>query len=617
LIKFLQKPVLMYSFFSGKGTWATVMEWFKQFAKANGIDVDPQFHHVTACDIDVNSLHLLTNHRQISPDGRLCCTYKHVFRAIESFMTEKGRQIQEDMVRSSKSPDGKDNYDPYEMFKQYAYNNGEEMFGGVQAACLVCGKDCPVIEYIVRKNQTADEIAADAAADACWGEWLEEGILPDLPDLPVTSDDTPSSSLDKPHLDTQPNNMTRLFLSGDMDENPPLSEADQCDVKEECGQRTTLVPTPKQLPNDSQNAALDDQPNNMTGDTVPDTPGDSQAALDDEPAEMTGDPPASVIPVPKAKPVFSELVEVTDELRSRHAKPPPPPPTEEYMPPKLCDLDAWTWFDGSSPCIAWSGYGLQRGLADPSAIPFYTYCGLIRYHRPKLFTHEITSMKTAQLMKDELGDIYNVSAVEICCSMLGRPKRRPRMVAWGSEKSTVDNFGDADKLLDLIAHSIELTGNCFFVFDEERKDEPLHMARTQHNFVDREDVLSLPMEHLLAPGTFSCYQEHMGLKETYQGTDGSYIFDANQHPSHSKGSSLLPCLVTHGTIVSEDRIMTSSERMLAMGEPISKDDYQIQSDLKCYIGEALDSLSPTARKRMQIYVEDGSLRLFLYTHYLH
>ncbi len=165
------------------------MEWFKQFAKANGIDVDPQFHHVTACDIDVNSLHLLTNHRQISPDGSLLHTYKHIFGRIESFMTEKGRQIQEDMVRSSKSPDGSENYDPYELFKEYAYNNGEEMFGGVQAACLVCGKDCPVIEYIVRKNQTADEIAADAAADACWGEWLEEGILPDLPDLPVTSVD--------------------------------------------------------------------------------------------------------------------------------------------------------------------------------------------------------------------------------------------------------------------------------------------------------------------------------------------------------------------------------------------------------------------------------------------
>jgi len=472
----------MYSFFSGKGTFATVMEWFnqwfKQFAKASGIDVDPQFHHVTACDIDVNSLHLLTNHRQISPDGRLCCTFKHVFRSIESFMTERGRQILEDMVSSSKSPDGKDNYDPYQMFKEYAYNNGEEMFGGVQAACLVCGKDCPVIEYIVRKNKTADEIAADAAADACWEEWLEEGILPDLPDLPVISDDTPS------HLDTQPNNMTGPGLTGDSIGDTftgPLSEADQRDVDEGWARRSTFVHTPKQLPNDSQNAALDDQPNNMTGDTVRDTPGDSQAALDDEPGEMTGDPPASVIPVPKAPPVLSELVEVTDELRSRHAKPqpPPPPPTEEYTPPRLCDLEAWSWFDGGTSCVAFAGYGSRRGLDHATAIPFYTFTGLIRYHMPKLFTHEITSMKTAQLMKDELGDIYNVSAVEICCSMLGRPERRPRMVAWGSEKSTVDNFGDADKLLDLIAHSIELTGNCFFVFDEERKDETLHMATTQ------------------------------------------------------------------------------------------------------------------------------------------
>ena len=92
---------------------------------------------------------------------------------------------------------------------------------------------------------------------------------------------------------------------------------------------------------------------------------------------------------------------------------------------------------------------------------------------------------------------------------------------------------------------------------------------------------------------------------------------ANTQAIPKAASSLLPCLVTHGTIVSEDRIMTSSERMLAMGEPISKDDYQLETDLKCYIGEALDSLSPSARKKIQIYVEDGSLRSFLYTHYLH
>ena len=85
--------------------------------------------------------------------------------------------------------------------------------------------------------------------------------------------------------------------------------------------------------------------------------------------------------------------------------------------------------------------------------------------------------------------------------------------------------------------------------------------------------------HKVKPGTKDIYDEHVSLRDKWQGTDGAYIFDIDQHPSFCKGGPLVPCLITHGTIVSEDKIMTSTEHLLAMGEPINKDDVNIDTDL--------------------------------------
>ena len=124
------------------------------------------------------------------------------------------------------------------------------------------------------------------------------------------------------------------------------------------------------------------------------------------------------------------------------------------------------------------------------------------------------------------------------------------------------------------------------------------MADAKHNFIDREDIFGLPFSDLVTPSGLKNYEEHLALQTSLQGTDGSYLFDNDHSTKYCKGGPLLPCLVTHGTIVSEGKVLTSSEHLLAMGEPITKNDYQVDTDLKCYIQEGIDTLTPTIRKKV-------------------
>ena len=124
------------------------------------------------------------------------------------------------------------------------------------------------------------------------------------------------------------------------------------------------------------------------------------------------------------------------------------------------------------------------------------------------------------------------------------------------------------------------------------------MADARLNYIDREYVFGMPFADLVTPSGQKTYEEHLALKPSLQGTDGSYLFDNDHTTKYCKGGPLLPCLVTHGTIVSDGKVLTSSEHLLAMGEPIKKIDYQLDTDLKCYIQEGIDTLTPAVRKKV-------------------
>ena len=92
----------------------------------------------------------------------------------------------------------------------------------------------------------------------------------------------------------------------------------------------------------------------------------------------------------------------------------------------------------------------------------------------------------------------------------------------------------------------------------------------------------------------------MALKSKYEALDGTYVFDCDQHPQFCAGGGLLPCLVTHGLLVdgATNKFLTSSEHLVAMGEVVEKEEFKFETELRCFINEGLQSLTPTARKRI-------------------
>ena len=271
---------------------------------------------------------------------------------------------------------------------------------------------------------------------------------------------------------------------------------------------------------------------------------------------------------------------------------------------KLSDFgNVWSWWDASIPCVDFASFGAHEGLSSGrTAIPFYTIVGLIRAKRPRVVTREITSMKTAQLLQYELSDIYITMCVEANSDEMGKGMKRPRNLAVLIDHETTNWHGNMEEFLELTSYSMEQDGSTFFVFNEQRKAETQKMARDQKNYVTEDQALTLPFDDLCQVGGKFNFEQHIAKKLDLQGVNGTFLFDVQQNPGHCPGGPLLPCFVTHGTIVNggvdPPRVLTSSEHMLAMGEPIQKRDYYGYTTLRCFIGEALENLSPSATKRI-------------------
>jgi hypothetical protein len=446
----------MYSFFSGKGTWATVMKWAQHiFIPKKFPDITPRYVHMLACDKDSDCLTLIRSHMARSNDGVLSRTFRHFAKNIDEFLSVRAQEIKDDilggaapaasglMVDENDTPFltsiiADNSADKYEVLRAYLYANGSEAFDGVKVWCLFHGDFCRCIDTrLVYPVDDQEEFESES-------EVISISESEELSEAAVS---------------------------------PPVL----------CGHDEAIVAAFAQRTIDAEAAAalcgriIEELPLFVEGSLEPG--GDVTRLFvegchqdEDEPPEMLPDEPFVMLP---DSPVQSpRWPDVGDERR-------------------LCDLPEWTWFDASTPCTPYSGYGKKLRLADPIAVQFFTLMAMIRHKQPHVVTHEITSVKTAQLLQQELGDLYDVLSVELCTSMFGRPMKRPRNVCWATHKETVDNFTNPDDLLNLVSHSLEMTGNCFFVFEEERKNETKSMAQNQHNFVTREEAVKLPMDDLV------------------------------------------------------------------------------------------------------------------------
>ena len=100
-----------------------------------------------------------------------------------------------------------------------------------------------------------------------------------------------------------------------------------------------------------------------------------------------------------------------------------------------------------------------------------------------------------------------------------------------------------------------------------------------------------------------------------QGSDGTFIFDAQQNTQFCHGGPFVPTLVTHGSIILQrevgcDKVMTSWEHLATQGETCLGD----RNLLPCYIKEALEKESPACRKKLagNAYAADSFFAFMTY-----
>jgi hypothetical protein len=171
--------------------------------------------------------------------------------------------------------------------------------------------------------------------------------------------------------------------------------------------------------------------------------------------------------------------------------------------------------------------------------------------------------------------------------------KRNRRVSFGVDREQGNLDGIAQEMVDCIKSSLELNGDIFLVLEEERADEMTVLAKKQKNHFPRDRATQMPLENYLSAGVVMSVEEHLAKEEELCGTDGCYIFDADQSPHFSPGSNLIPSLVTHGTLISasSQAIFSSSEHLLAMGEPILPQDGDFVSEFPCFIQSTLGTLT--------------------------
>ena len=253
-----------------------------------------------------------------------------------------------------------------------------------------------------------------------------------------------------------------------------------------------------------------------------------------------------------------------------------------------------TFVGASTPCKDFATYGGQKRLSGPTAVPFYSFCSLMRSKKPKMWKHEITAVGTKDLMQAELGDLYQIQSVVFDTIRGGRPMKRPRRITIGVIKEPGARLhGNLDQFIECYRTTLELSGDVFLIHEEERKQEMGAMAKRAKNFHSASQALTLPWEYYSSAGVMSNFRDHEAALEANCGTDGTFIFDVEHTPEFCLGSAVLPTLITHGTVISHKAglIFTSSEHMLAMGETIVPDDSGLPQDFPCFISTGLQGLS--------------------------
>ena len=76
----------------------------------------------------------------------------------------------------------------------------------------------------------------------------------------------------------------------------------------------------------------------------------------------------------------------------------------------------------------------------------------------------------------------------------------------------------------------------------------VHVKAVNKGFHYRSDE-EIPLKACVTEAAAGFHEDYQRLKDTRAGIDGSFFYDIDQSASFGNCSALVPCLVSHGTIV--------------------------------------------------------------------
>ena len=200
-----------------------------------------------------------------------------------------------------------------------------------------------------------------------------------------------------------------------------------------------------------------------------------------------------------------------------------------------------TGFEFGSTCVDFSRRGRQQGLFGSSVVAFMIMIRLIVTLLPSCFWHEITDQSTEDIIKsckDLIEAGYRVFSIVMDPIMWGKPVKRPRRYSFGWLTKLWTFHGSEDNMKSLLRRSCDCTAEVFFCQDSDRAQENFDRACHHRNhFPSAQACVDMPLEMMYLPKTVSKINDHLSLKEQFQGSRGELCCDAEQGPSFSTPGS--------------------------------------------------------------------------------
>ena len=290
---------------------------------------------------------------------------------------------------------------------------------------------------------------------------------------------------------------------------------------------------------------------------------------------------------------------------------------------------------GSTVCKAWSTAGPCKKFAHPSERSHAVWLAERIARAEDLsediwFSEKVKTYPLSHKLLEPLHDFGTHQVIHVYTGpeLQGWPTSRPRVFIAGlNSRRLIWNGPTTDAAVQeafnkLFKRTCELTGDCFFLADDESvaldwvrrlKQRGIHCSPEDLN-ICRETMLET-----LALGARQRFEAYEKIRPGTEGIGGTFLADIEHWPDSGKSAagSIFPCQLSHGTVVSwlKNRPALGMEHICANGFHVYP---QISTKFECSLERVLEPLSCAQLKELigngLSLLAYGAFLLFILSH---